>query len=126
MSVTFEQSVDDPIVTMIIQGSVDSETIQELHEQMAQRLTEMGVLYAIVDVTGVSESFTESAGTVTLVLQDLRREGRIVLAFVAPDASPDQLDQSEVPVFSSREAARVHITRRIAERGADQAAKGQQ
>ena len=126
MPVVFEQSIDDPMVTIVLQGSVDSEAMEELHEQTAQQLTEMGVLYAIVDVTGVPESFIESAGTVMSALQDLQREGRIVLAFVAPDASPDQLDQSEVPVFSSREAARVHITRRIAERGADQAAKDQQ
>lgn len=126
MPIAFEQSIDDPIVTIDLEGSVDPEAMQELHEQTARRLTEIGVLYAIVDVTGVPASFSESMESVTSVLQDLQRGERIELAFVAQDAPPDQPDQSKIPVFSSREAARAHITRRIAERGASQEANDRQ
>lgn len=115
MPVRVERSIDDPIVTFIFEGILDSETIQEVKAQTAQLLAEMGTFYGVIDLLGIETTFSEAIALLeSSYVPALSTDPRINFVFVGQPARDEPKNQTGGPVFSNKEAALEHIRREIA------------
>jgi hypothetical protein len=115
MPVRVERSIDDPIVTFIVEGILHSETIQEVKAQTTQLLAEMGTFYGVVDLQGIETSIGETIGLLESSYGPaLSTDPRINFVFVGQPAHDDPKNLTGVPLFTNNEAALEYIRREIA------------
>ena len=117
MPIRFERSVDDPIVTLIFVDPLDTPDIQDANTQITQLLTEMGVLYMIIDIRDAEITFGESIALLEgPETPGLTTEPRIKFVFLGAPILHDPTNQQHVPVFAARDEAVDYLLQEIASR----------
>jgi hypothetical protein len=115
MPVTVERSLDDPIITLIFDGAVDQNIVNEASSKAAQLLAQMGIYYAIMDIRGAQiplETFMrllENSTTSTLL-----RDPRVTLIFVRHSTLNEPTAIAAAPRFATKDEALEYVRRHIA------------
>lgn len=120
MPIQVEQSVDEPIVTFIFSGSIDTTDVQAANDRAALLLQQMGTYYAIIDVQGAEIAGTEALASLrgqdtSAPLSDPR-----ITPILLNKANHDEPAQQALPPgFTNREQALEYIRQTISHRASD-------
>jgi hypothetical protein len=109
MPVTVEQSIDDPIVTFNLVGTLDAATLTEMSVEAARLLEEMGTYYAIVDVDNLDNSEKSSVAIDAICAKAGLVDPRITMVIVG-----QRTETAAIPGFPDQEAAADYIRQVIA------------
>jgi hypothetical protein len=117
MPIRIERSVDDPIVTFIFEGALDQDAVQDAKMQTAQLLTEMGLLYAVIDLRNTATTEEQAAALFSgpdIPALSSDGHGRLRFVFVKTQLANAPASQRSEPSFSTREEATDYILKDIA------------
>jgi hypothetical protein len=119
MTVSVQTSVDEPIVSFILEGMLDESTVQEINTETQRMLETMSRYYALIDIRGLETTF----GEITAIFDNAGGTGlfadeRITPVFVGKTVPDDPTNQMRIPVFKDHESAMDYLRREIAQKGA--------
>ena len=112
MSVTVERALDEPIVRFVFSGAFDAVTVTEANTHAQQLLDSLGVFYAILDLTSISESPQQVIDALRRAsASNMIKSNRIHPILVNRQAITD----GTIPSFTDDRAAVTYIRRTIAD-----------
>ena len=115
MTITTESYVDEPIVHVAVEGVVDEEQVQQMHDEVLAACEQIGVCYIILDARGAEATLHEMmALLLSDRLSEMEASGQIHVVLVGTPSPNEVLDNITSPIFSDPDEALEYIQQQIA------------
>jgi hypothetical protein len=115
MTITTESYIDDPIVRVIVEGTVTDAQIRQMHSEVLSECEQIGVCYIILDARGAEATLHE---IIALLLSDriaaMQSTGQLHVVLVGSPSPNEVLDNINLPVFTDPDEAELYIQQQVA------------